>query len=169
MTKNTKIRYRSRIALLLVALLCSACGAKNVSIDAPGDSSMILINGAGDDYTYYALEESPPEDWEDVNNGTLWICSEDERPPLIPKGIVNQIDGGGFPPGTQLNLTWSDQPGAPDSSEFGINKIIVTIGVTYKGCVEAALKAMENESTLLLTETDSMFDGKDRLVVVEFK
>lgn len=145
-----------------------AIQGRTITIDAPDDSSRMLIDGAGDKFTYYASEESPPEEWEDVNSGTLWICSEDERPPLIPKSTVNQLDGGGFQPGTKLNLTWSDQPGAPDSSELGITKIIVTIGVTYEGCIKAAQKAMENSTTLLLTETDSKFDGKDRLVVVEF-
>jgi hypothetical protein len=118
--------------------------------------------------TRLTLEESSPKDWEHVSSGTLWICSEDERPPLIPAGIVNSIDGGGFPAGTRLTLVWSDQPGSPDSSELGINEIIATIGVTYEGCIKAALEAMERKPTLLLTETDSMFDGKDRLVVVEF-
>jgi hypothetical protein len=118
--------------------------------------------------TRLTLEESSPKDWEHVSSGTLWICSEDERPPLIPAGIVNSIDGGGFPAGTRLTLVWSDQPGSPDSSELGINEIIATIGVTYEGCIKAALEAMERKPTLLLTETDSMFGGKDRLVVVEF-
>jgi hypothetical protein len=138
------------------------------AIDAPANSSVMLVEGAGDDYTYYALEGSSPQDWQDVSSGTLWICSEDKRPPLIPAGLVNSIDGGGFPAGTRLTLEWSDQPGAPDSSELGINEIIATVGVTYEGCIKAALEAMENNPTLLLTETDSMFDGKDRLVVVEF-
>ena len=141
--------------------------SKTIAIDAPDNYTVILIEGAGDNFTYYALKASPPENWENVSNRTLWICNEDERPSLIPEAIVRQIDGGGFLPGTQLNLTWSDQPGAPDSSELGISKIIVTIGITYEGCIKAALKAMENESTLLLTDTDSMFDGKDRLVGVE--
>lgn len=173
MATKIKMRYRSRIALLLVVLLCSACGAKqaeptSIAIDAPDNYAVMLIEGAGDDFTYYALEGSPPEDWETVSSGTLWICNEDERPPLIPQAVVRQIDGGGFLPGTQLNLAWSDQPGAPDSSELGINTIIATIGVTYAGCTEGALEAMENSSTLLLTETNSAFDGKDRLVIVEF-
>ena len=139
-----------------------------IPIDAPVNSSAMLVEGAGDEYTYYALEESSPKDWEDVSSGTLWICSEDERPPLIPAGLANSIDGGGFPAGTRLTLVWSDQPGTPDSSELGINEIIATTGVIYEGCIEAALEAMENSATLLLTETDSTFDGKDRLVVVEF-
>lgn len=173
MTTKTKIRYRSRIALLLVVLLCSACGAKQgssktIAIDAPDNYTVMLIEGAGDDFTYYALEGSPPENWEDVISGTLWICNEGKRPPLIPQAIVRQIDGGGFLSGTRLNLEWSDQSGAPDSSELGINRIIVTIGVTYAGCTKGALEAMENSSTLLLTETDAVFDGKDRLVIVEF-
>ena len=145
-----------------------AIQSRTITIDAPDNNTVLLNEGAGDNFTYYALKASPPENWKNVSTGTLWICNEDERPPLIPPAIVRQIDGGGFRPGTQLNLEWSDQPGAPDSSELGINKIIVTIGVTYAGCTEGALEAMENSSTLLLTETDSEFDGKDRLVIVEF-
>lgn len=146
-----------------------AIQSRTITIEAPDNNTVFLNEGAGDNFTYYALEASPPENWKNVSTGTLWICNEDGRPPLIPQATVRQIDGGGFPSGTKLNLEWSDQPGAPDSSELGINKIIVTIGVTYAGCTKNALEAMENSSTLLLTETNSAFDGKDRLVIVEFR
>ena len=175
--KAQQITILRLFGLMLIGLLLPGCSTREphrldgsiITIDAPDVSSVMLIEGAGDDYTYYALEESPPEDWEDLSNGTLWICSEDERPSLIPEKVVSLIDGGGFPPGTSLHLKWHDQPGERDSPELGIKTIIVYIHMTYEKCTEDALEAMEGKSTaLLLTETDGMFDGKDRLVVVEF-
>ena len=157
--------------LLLVALLLSGCGSSTstLTIDAPSDAATLLTEGAGEGFAYYVLDESPPGGWQEVSSGTLWICNEDERPPLIPESIASQIDGGGLPSGTRLNLEWSEQPGVPDSSQLGINEIVVTVGVTYEGCTQGALEAMENGPALLLTNTDSTFDGKDRLAVVEFE
>lgn len=158
------------LSLMSIILLLPGCKSSILTVDIPDESSKMLSEGAGDDYTYYALEELPPEDWDDVSSGTLWICNDGKRPPLIPESIASLIDGGGFLPGTQLQLTWADQLGEPDSSELGINEIIVTIGITYEGCTKAALEAMAGKSTvLLLTETDGMFDGKDRLVAVKFE
>jgi hypothetical protein len=159
------------VGLLAIGTGISGCGQgqeSTLTIDAPSDAATLLTEGAGDDFTYFVLEESPPGSWQEVSSGTLWICSEDERPPLVPENIASLIDGGAFPAGTQLNLEWSDEPDVRDSSELDIDEIIVTVGITYEGCTEGALEAMKNGSVLLLTDTDGAFDGRDRLAAVEF-
>ena len=168
------IRLSSLMFLALLLFGCSSGNASNtITIDAPNDISALLTKGAGDKYSYYAIMEFAPADWDDVSKGTLWICNDDDhisRPPLIPETIVRMLNGGGFPSGTLLELSWTDQEGAPDSSELSLNKIYTTIGITYEGCIENAIKKITEGRlpSLLLTDTDGKFDGKDRLVIVEF-
>ena len=170
--KSNTIRL-SLIIFVGVFLLISCSSGNTITIDAPEEISTLLTEGAGDNYTYYAIQELQPEDWDDVSSGALWICNEDDhlkRPPLLPEGIVNMLNGGGFSPGTVIQLEWEDQEGAHDSSVLNIDRIIATYGITYEGCTEGALeKIMEDAAPgLLLTDTDGTFDGKDNLLIVEF-
>jgi hypothetical protein len=144
-----------------------------VTIDAPDDIAALLTEGAGDDFAYYAFEDLAPQNWQDVSNGTLWICCEDdsERPPLIPEGVSRMLNSGGFTPGSLITLTWSDQEGAPDSSELDINELYTTYGVTYEGAIEQALEDIREGGipSLLLTNIIGGLDGDDDMVRVVFE
>ena len=128
-----------------------------------------MINCCARYFVYLASKEAAPEDWEAASAGALWICNMEARPPLIPQNIVNAIDGGGFMPGTLLNLEWSEQENAPDSAELGFEKMMVTYGVTYEGCTNGALESMAGGSVLLLTDRAGEFEGRQDLVTVDFR
>lgn len=166
------------IVAVMLAGVGGGCGggddeaAAVVTIAAPGRSAQLLTQGAGSGFTYYAPEELAPQSWEDVSQGSLWLCSQDDRtgrPPLLPDGIVGMLNGGGFSPGTVIGLTWTDQPGAPDSSEIGIAQMYATVGITYEGCTEGALERIRESGVTGLLLTDGSFEGQDDTVVVDFE
>ncbi len=160
------------VALALVLYGCDAGsgGGGELTIDAPDSVATLLSSGAGEDFTYYALKASPPGDWTDASAATLWICSQAERPPIIPQKIAAMIDGGGFPAGTLLNLNWEAQEGIYASSELGFSAMQVTVGVTYAGCTSDAVEAAgQGSGALLLTDSAGEFDDKARMVAVVFK
>lgn len=169
---DSKTLFSQMAGLTLIVLILSACtNATNETlvIDAPDKNSELLLEGAGEAYTYYALWATPPREWDEVSAGILWICTEDERPPLIPQDVATAMDGGGFLPGTVLQLVWKESPSIVASSELGFTEIYATVGITYEACIETALGFMNSTTTLLLTETDSTFTGKEDLVAVEFR
>lgn len=47
--------------------------------------------------------------------------------------------------------------------------VTVTIGITYEGCVKAALERMTEPGRLLLTDRGADFEGKDTLVQIVFE
>ena len=156
------------LILTLVCVIVGACaGSTNevITLDVPEEVEVELESGAPDDeYVYYALTASPPESWETFKEKGLWLCSE-ERPPLIPEDVAASLDGGGFLPGTLINLKWETME---ETLQF--DTIIVTVGVTYEGCIKGALGEMENSPGLiLLTDRGADFLGKDRMVEIVFE
>ena len=105
----------------------------------------------------------------DGSSRGLWIC--DDRPPLLPREIVGLIDGGGFLSGTQLSLSSGDFESATEGrvkSALDMS-IRVSIGITLQGCIDSAIEQMvESPGGVLLTERETDFEGKDRLVEVSF-
>lgn len=152
----------------LVCFILGACAGSTtevITLDIPEEVEVELESGAPDDeFVYYALAASPPESWEAFKEKGLWLCSE-EKPPLIPEDVAAMLDGGGFLPGTLINLNWETME---ETLQF--DTIIVTVGVTYEGCIKGALGEMENSPGLiLLTDRGADFQGKDRMVEIVFE
>ena len=153
------------VLLTLPLLIACGGGSDALELDIPEDLRMELEAGAPEEqYVFYALKESPPTSWEDFKNQGLWIGIE--RPPLLSDQIKSVIDGGGFLSGTMLNLS-------ADSDVFASEQkldIIVTVGITFEGSMEAAIEQMEqNPGLILLTKRDADFDGKEEMVEVSFR
>ena len=153
--------------LTLVCFIVGACSNSTnevITLDVPEEVKTELKSGAPEDkYVYYALTQASPESWDAFKEKGLWICSK-ERPPLIPKNTASALDSGGFPPGTLINLKWESMQ---ETLQF--DKIKVTVGITYEGCIKGALKEIESSPGLiLLTDRGADFQGKDRLVEIMF-
>lgn len=164
----------ARILTVLSLLVITACaGAErggSLQLDVPDDVKADLETGApAESYVYYALAQSPPVSWEDIQAGGIWIC--DGRPPLVPHEIVAMIDGGGFLPGTQLQLSTDDFENASNGRVKSAleTSVRVSIGITLQGCIDSAIEGMrESPGGILLTERDADFEGKDRLSELSF-
>ena len=160
------------ITLLVVSGILGACtGGARVELDVPDDVELELETGAPEEeFVFYALGESPPASWDDFKNRGLMICGE--CPPLLPDEVQALLDGGRFLPGTVLNLSSDDFESATEGrvkSKLGM-KIIVTVGVTFDGCIKSALDKMaKSPGMLLLTERKADFDGKKGLAEITFK
>ena len=169
------MKRRSLLVILAFGLIltpvCVIVGAyagstnEVITLDVPEEVKVELESGApADKYVYYALAASPPESWEAFKEKGLWLCSE-ERPPLIPKNVAAMLDGGGFLPGSQINLKWETME---ETLQF--DTITVTVGITYGGCIKGALGKMGNSPGLiLLTDRGADFQGKDRMVEIVFE
>jgi hypothetical protein len=166
--RSLLMRLAFGLILTLVCVIVGACAGSTsdvITLDVPEEVEVELDSGApGDEYVYYTLAASLPESWEAFKEKGLWLCSE-ERPSLIPEDVAASLDGGGFLPGTLLNLKWETM-----EKTLQFDTIIVTVGVTYEGCIKGALGEMESSPGLiLLTDRGADFQGKDRMVEIVFE
>ena len=164
---------RTLTTLLPLAIVAGACAGAgpSVELDVPDEVKAELDSGApAGTYIYYALAESPPASWEEFQAQGLSIC--DGRPPLIPQEIVAMVDGGGFLSGTLLSLSSGDFESATQGRVQSVldMSVRVSIGVTLQGCIDTAIEGMEESpGSILLTERDADFEGKNRLAEVLFQ
>lgn len=158
------------VFLLVAGSVLTACGgggtdgAGTLALDIPDDVKAELDAGAPkDEYIFYALAESPPQSWDDFKAQGLYICS-DEHPPILPEYVRNNLEGGGFQPGTRINV---DFEGMEETLQF--SRLWVSVGITYEGCIKGALEEMTEPGLLLLTDRGADFEGKDTLVQIVFE
>jgi nicotinamidase-related amidase len=144
----------------------SGCSSTNkgIELDIPEDVRTQLEAGAPrGEFVFYALQESAPASWDDLRERGLWLCGE--LPPLIPDKYKSLLKGGGFPPGTAVTISQDSD----EMKKLGMDAV-VTVGITFEGCVEGAIDRMkQSRGLVLLTERSASFDGKETMVEISFE
>jgi len=165
-------RIAGVLCLLLIAASCGGDESESSAtmIDAPDDFAAEFARGSDDGaYVFYALADDIP-DWDSIARAGVFICSED-RPPLIPQIVRDNLDADGFPPGTQLQIA-GDSVMAEGSEQtlaeaVGVSRLIVTVPAAVTGCTTVALEEMTAESgMLLMTDADASFPEEGQLANV---
>jgi hypothetical protein len=141
-----------------------------MELDVPDAAALELKCGApGDQFVFYALKGSAPATWDEFRAGGLWICADEL--PLIPTRVQGMLHGGGFLPGTVLTLSSDDFESVAEGTQSALGmKIMVTIGITYDGCIDGARQAMaHSRGVLLLTDRSKPLHGDRDFVEVNFR
>jgi hypothetical protein len=166
------MRRQHLIGLLLVGGILGACtSGTGVKVDVPDDVQMELEAGAPkEEFTFYALGESMPPSLDDFENHVVVICGK--RPPLLPGEVQQLLETGGFLAGTVVQLSSDDFENATKGrlkSKLAM-KILVTVRLTFEGCIKAAIAQMEKApGSILLTERKATFDERNRLREISFQ
>ena len=147
-----------------------------MTIDIPDDLVAVFQSGAANgEYVFYALADKVP-DWKSVAEAGIFIASED-RPPLIPqkeRELLDGVDAGEFPPGTQLMILDDFALMTLDTEDvtdvLRIKRLIVTVPAAVEGATDVAQKYMlETPGMLLMTDAKASFPEENQLVKVLLK